>query len=614
MRLALTALALTLASPALAQVADPIPPIRVNQTGFETQGPKRAMLGNAATAPLDWQLLNAKGAVVQRGKTSVFGNDTASGEHVHAIDFSGFKRAGKGYRLRVGTAQSRAFDIGPKPRGNLARDAVTFFYHQRAGTPIEAKYVGAEFARPAGHVTETAACFAGKDLRGNEWKGCPYPGLDVHGGWYDAGDQGKYIVNGGITLWTLMHALEFSGGRAFPDKSLRIPEAGDGHNDLLNEAQWEMAFFLRMQVPEGTKLSVPVNQVPRFGPPPAPGSGPPPPPPPLVFSEIDASGMAHAKVADRNWTKLPTAPHEDKEERVIYPPTTAATLNLAATAAQCARLFKQAHSSFAAQCLAASERAWQAAKRNPQVYATGAFTGSGGYGDSDVSDEFFWAAAELYLATGKAEYRDFYRASPHWGAEMQEASWPRVAALGMIAIATGESSDGDDGAHAWKAITAAADRFLADSAKTGYRVPYAPASYPWGSTSSLLNRAMVIALAGDYTKQPKYRDAVIDSMDYLLGRNPIDQSYISGYGARPMRNPHHRFWAKQADPKYPGPPPGVLSGGPNSGFMSEDVKKALGGPCAPMACYKDDINLFTLNEVAINWNAPLFWVAVWLDR
>ena len=59
---------------------------------------------------------------------------------------------------------------------------------------------------------------------------------------------------------------------------------------------------------------------------------------------------------------------------------------------------------------------------------------------------------------------------------------------------------------------------------------------------------------------------------------------------------------------------GVLSGGPNSGFMSEDVKKALGGPCAPMACYKDDINLFTLNEVAINWNAPLFWVAAWLDR
>ena len=163
-------------------------------------------------------------------------------------------------------------------------------------------------------------------------------------------------------------------------------------------------------------------------------------------------------------------------------------------------------------------------------------------------------------------------------------------------------------------LTRAADRFLADSARTGYHIPYNPQTYPWGSTSSLLNRAMILALVHDHSADAKYRDGVIDSIDYLLGRNPIDQSYVSGYGARPMRNPHHRFWAHQADAKYPGPPPGVLSGGPNSGFMSEEVRKAIGGPCAPMACYKDDINLFTLNEVAINWNAPLFWVAAWLDR
>ena len=605
MRTALTAVALCLALPAAAQVADPIPPIRLNQTGFETLGPKRAMLGSAAHGALDWQLVNARGGVELRGRTSVFGDDKSSGENVHAIDFSSFQKAGQGYRLRIGEMESRPFDIGPHPRGNLANDAAAFFYHQRAGMPIEARYVGAEWARAAGHVTEVAHCFSGKDARGNEWPGCPYT-LDVHGGWYDAGDQGKYVVNGGISLWTLMHAYQY-GGRAFPDKSLRIPEAGNGVSDLLDEIRWEMAFFLRMQVPEGARLSVPVNQVPRWG----PGAGTPPP---LVFTEIDASGMAHAKVADRNWTKLPTAPADDTEERVIYPPTTAATLNLAATAANCARIFKPSDPAFAAQCLKAAERAWDAAIRNWQVFATGAFTGSGGYGDGEVSDEFFWTAAELYATTGKAKYRDLYRASAHWTNELQEASWARVAPLGMIAIATSEASSQEDAAHAWAMIKGAADRFLADSDRTGYHLPYNPPAYPWGSTSSLLNRAMILGLAADYTQDRKYRDAVVDSVDYLLGRNPIDQSYISGYGARPMHNPHHRFWAHQLDPKLPGPPPGVLSGGPNSGFMSDDVKKAIGGPCAPMACYKDDINLFTLNEVAINWNAPLFWVSAWLDR
>ncbi len=323
--------------------------------------------------------------------------------------------------------------------------------------------------------------------------------------------------------------------------------------------------------------------------------------------------MAHLKVGDRNWTTLPTPPQDDPEERLVYPPTTSATLNLAATAAQCARIWRSIDKAFAARCLAAAERAWAAAKRNPEVYVSGAFTGSGGYGDRVVDDEFFWAAAELFVTTGRAEFGDFVRASPHWTAELQEPSWPRTAALGMIAIATAGASP-SDAAHAWAALRIAADRFLAERDRTGYHIPYAAAVFPWGSTSSLLNRAIVLALVHGHSGDPKYRDAVIDSVDYLLGRNPIDQSYISGYGARPMRNPHHRFWAHSMDPKLPGPPPGVLSGGPNSGFMSDQVGAAMKGKCAPMACYADDIRAFSLNEVAVNWNAPLFWVAAWLDE
>ena len=51
-----------------------------------------------------------------------------------------------------------------------------------------------------------------------------------------------------------------------------------------------------------------------------------------------------------------------------------------------------------------------------------------------------------------------------------------------------------------------------------------------------------------------------------MGLNPLDQSFVTGWGARPLENPYHRFWCHQANPKYPPPPPGILSGGPNSGF------------------------------------------------
>jgi endoglucanase len=102
-------------------------------------------------------------------------------------------------------------------------------------------------------------------------------------------------------------------------------------------------------------------------------------------------------------------------------------------------------------------------------------------------------------------------------------------------------------------------------------------------------------------------------MDYLLGRNPLDQSFISGFGARPLENPHHRFWAHMLDPHLPGPPPGVVSGGPNNGRPADDIARQIAPSAAAMRCWKDHIFAYSLNEVAINWNAPLVWTAAYLD-
>lgn len=594
---------LVLANPG---AANPPPPlIYLNQIGFEPDGPKVAIV-QGGSVPLPWKLVDAQGRTLLEGRAQVHGKDPASGFEIQRIDFSSFRAPGQGYRLIVAGSQSDAFAIREGLYAPLARDALAFFYHQRAGVPIEARFAGAEWARPAGHPREVAKCFAGKDERGTEWPGCGYT-LDVTGGWYDAGDHGKYVVNGGISLWTLLNAHE-TGGAVFRDGSQKIPEAGNGVSDLLDEARFEMEFLLRMQVPEGTRGRVPVGQ-----PKPAASGRPQWERRPADFAESDASGMAHQKVADRNWTALPMPPQDDPEERLLYPPTTAATLNLAATAAQCARIWRGVDDAFAARCLAAAERAWKAAQRNPQVFATSSFTGSGGYGDGDVSDEFYWAAAELFATTGEGAYREAVRSSPHFARITGEPGWPSTAPLGTITLATVKTSlPAEELRRLSGAIVDAADAFLADEKTNGFRIPYGAAHYPWGSNSNLLNRAILLALAHDFTGEAKYRAAVVDAADYILGRNPTGHSYVSGYGARPMRNPHHRFWAKSLDPKLPGPPPGALSGGPNTTAMSDEVAKAMQGKCAPQRCWADDVNAYALNEVAINWNAPLLWVAGWL--
>ncbi len=590
-------------------------PIRLNQTGVEADGPKRAMLADPSATPLDWSLVDAAGKVVVHGKTRVFGDDAASGEHVHQIDFSAFRKAGDGYRLKVGAAESRPFSIKTAPDGKLTRAALSFFYQQRASLPIEARFVERpDLARPAGHAPDKATCFDQADERGQVWPGCDYT-LDASDGWYDAGDQGKYVVNGGIATWTLVNAWERAATlkrpyatKALGDGGLAIPENANGVPDILDEARFELTFLLAMQVPQGKTLQVPVGKQKAVG-----GK--------LTLTAIDASGMAHQKIADRYWTGLPTAPADDKQVRYLYYPTTGATLNLAAVAAQAARVWETIDPAFSAKCLDAARRAFAAAQAHPDIYAIGPFTGSGGYGDPELTDEAYWAAAELYATTGEAQYEKALRASPLFLAGPSagtrptgDISWGSVGALGTITLALAPNGlKPAEIAQARANLVASAGKSLSDDMGQGYALPFASAGYPWGSNSSILNRAMILGVAYDLTGQAAYRYGAVDAMDYVLGRNPLDRSYVTGFGARPMRHPHHRFWAHQANPAYPEPPAGVLSGGPNSTAMGDDVAKTMKGQCKPQTCWSDDYRAFTQNEVAINWNAPLAWVSAFLD-
>ena len=120
------------------------------------------------------------------------------------------------------------------------------------------------------------------------------------------------------------------------------------------------------------------------------------------------------------------------------------------------------------------------------------------------------------------------------------------------------------------------------------------------------------ALANDFSGKDgkaELLSGVVEGMDYLLGRNPLAQSYVTGYGERPLLNPHHRFWAHQVNDKFPVAPPGAVSGGPNSDLQDPYVQAAGLKGCPALRCFVDNIEAWSVNEITINWNAPLAWVA-----
>jgi endoglucanase len=577
-------------------LASEIPNVLVNQTGYFPKLEKIATV--RSPSPVKWELQNASNMVVSSGTTIAVGSDPASGDDVSIADFSSFTKPGT-YTLKVGSDVSHPFSIGNEIYSKLKYQGLAYFYHNRSGIEIKMPFAGDEaLTRPAGHVGEgknkgdkKVPCVPGS--------GCTYS-LDVTGGWYDAGDHGKYIVNAGISVWTLLDLWERAkhlgtSVAEFGDGKLNIPEKGNGVPDLLDEVRWELEFELKMQVPQGEKLA----------------------------------GMVHHKVHDKVWTALGLAPHEDPIDRFLYPPSTAATLNLAANAAQAARIWHDIDKAFAAKCLAAAERAWTAAQANPALYAKPGGVGGGPYDDDNVTDEFYWAAAELFLTTKKPVYREFITKSPFWkqvpvsstanGADAglpTPMTWGNVQSLGSISLAVVPGLPAGDQAAIRKNVAAAADAYLEIAAKQGYRVPFKPGpkGYPWGSNSFVLNNLIVMALAYDFTHQQKYLDGVAEGMDYIMGRNPMDQSYVTGYGARPLVNPHHRFWSYQANNEFPKAPAGLVSGGPNSGLEDPYVKAAGLKGCAPEKCFIDNIEAWSANEITINWNSPLVWVASFLDE
>ncbi|MDP4182679.1 MAG: glycoside hydrolase family 9 protein [Bacillota bacterium] len=591
-------------SPTPTPAPTPARDIRVNELGYFPNAAKKATLkvSDGTTGTTTWQLKNSSGSVVASGTTTAYGKDHASGESVQIIDFSSYTTPGKNYQLVSGTATSFPFDIGTDMYTTMKYDALKYFYHARSGIEIKLPYcVESRWARAAGHPNDVATLITGRNYNGPA-------SINGTGGWYDAGDHGKYVVNGGISLWTLQneyeHSKVYGKDSAFADGKLNIPESGNGKNDLLDETRWEMEWMLKMQIPAG----------------------------------YDRAGMAAHKMADEHWTALATRPDQDAEKRIYYPPSTAATLNLAACAAQAARIWKDIDSTFSAQCLAAAETAYTAAKANPAIFAPyGQELGSGTYGDNFVDDDFYWAACELYATTGKSDYLTdlkSYKNSLVMPVTLSGESngmagcfdWGATGGLGTITLALVK---GDQFPEAKASIQKAADTFIGVQQKEGYGIPLAESTYnnefggqseiingyPWASNAFVINEAIVMAYAYDASKNAKYYNGLTESMDYLMGRNPMLKCYVSGYGENPLQYPHHRFFCPQTDPSFPSVPPGFLSGGPNSGcqdpWASGAGLKVLG--TAAQKCYLDHVESWSTNEVTINWNAPLAWITYYLD-
>ena len=507
--------------------------VRLDSVGFIPDRSKLATY-NGASAPFHVRQGNDGAVVFSATSRAVHNVDTD--EDLAVADFSAVTEPGEYYVEVPGVGESPRFRIGSDVYNAAFRAAFLGLHGQRCGTSVSLRHQGTDFSHGACHLRDALLTYATGDSRTRA----------SVGGWHDAGDYGKYTVNGAFAVAFLLKAWEHFRP-VMESLLLPIPEQGGAIPDLLDEARWEIAWLLSTQFPDGT---------------------------------------ATHKVTALNFEGM-ISPTADTEARFYSPTGTAATADLAAIMAMAARIYEPYDRPFSEACLGAAERSYAYLQGHPedQQPDLSAFR-TGSYQTQDTDDRL-WAAAEMWETTGSPDaLADFERRASNAGI-LPEWDWSNLQNLGYFTYLLSARPDRkpDLVNRLESSAIAVADRIAAAADAHGYGRGLG-GGYYWGINGTVARATMNLQVAQRLSPQSRYLDAAVQQLGHLFGRNYYGRSFVTGVGHYPANNPHHR--------------PSVASKNIWPGLL-------IGGPWPKATDWVDGASDYKTNEIAINWNAALLY-------
>jgi len=546
--------------------------IKLNQLGYYSDAPKIAVVTGTTDAQTFYITSTNIKDTLFKGALSNEMQSKNSSTKTKIADFSSLNKNGTYVVLIPGIGHSYVFDIHNNINRQAAVTGLKGYYFQRVSMPLEEKYAG-KWHRSAGHAD--TAVFIHPSAAGKERPAGTK--ISAPGGWYDAGDYNKYIVNSGITMGTMLSAYEdFS--KYFDTLHTNIPESNDAVPDLLNELIYNLRWMLAMQDPN--------------------------------------DGGVYNKCTNASFDGM-VMPGVTSAPRYVVQKGTAATLDFAAVTAQAGRIlkkYKKQLPGLADSCLKASVKAWSWALQNPAMqYNQNEINKTfepkittGGYGDRNFTDEWTWAAAELFATTKDKSYYDVYR--KQMKDSLSLPTWGSVELLGHYTLLRFQQqlpAYAQQQAQLIKQrLIQLADRYISNVPANAFQtiMGQTPRDFNWGGSSNAANQGIVLINAYLLTKDKKYVNYALTNLDYLLGRNATGYSFLSGVGSKSIMHPHHR---QSVADGVTDPVPGLLSGGPNPGKQDKCEYEFS----EPETTFADLDCSYASNEIAINWNSPFVYLS-----
>lgn len=562
--------------------------IRVNQVGYDADGPKRALLlSRGAISSTGFDVVAEDGSVIA---THDAGQDLGAWNerfrHVYALDFDDVSTPGT-YTIRVdlpGAAPSPPFAVGHAADlfEPLLANALTFYQVQRDGPDV----IGSVLDRKPAHLHDRRARVYRRAHYNPDFTikdPVPVGGaarIDVAGGWFDAGDYIKGIQTESYTAAMLLLAR-----RDFPD----LLGAGSGA-DFTDELRFELEWLLKMWDDETLTLHYQVGF----------GDGSP------------------TYAGDHELWRLP----EDDDawggndpyyryirRRPVFragPPGSPVSPNLAGRLAAafglCSQVFRGTDTALADRCLLAGQHIFDLADTDPGRLLT--FSPFAYYPETEWHSDLELGAIELHRATEAAGLpADLPHADPayylehasRWAGEYLNGDelGDTLNLYDVSALAHAELIRSLDDANAPNASAIDRDMLLADlerqlegadeqarSDPFGFGFPYAA----YDGTSHGQGLAITALLYGQLTGSDAWDRFGRQQLDVILGANAWGTSFIVGAGTRFPRCPHHQV--ANIVGTLDGTTP-ILTGAAVNGTNGADQFEYLGLPEGGVRCPPD---------------------------
>lgn len=421
---------------------------------------------------------------------------------------------------------------GPYNYGEVLKKSIMFYEAQRSGWLPDNNRI---------HYRGNSATGDGQDV-----------GLDLTGGWYDAGDHVKFGFPMAQTATTLLYGIT-----EYWESYLNA-----GQLDIMRDSvRWSLTWFMRAH-----------------------------PSPNELYIQIGDGDADHAF-----WGR----PEEMSMNRpaIKLDASNGGSDIAGETAAALAAgyiVFQDIDPGFADDCLRHARELYDFAKNYRAKYSDSFPPAQSYYGSTGYGDELCWSAAWLYRATWEVGYlteaESFYDQFDV-GKLPWAFSWDAKAAGAQILLyqLTGNDKYGKD-----------VMSFL-DSWLPGGGITYTPKGLAWrdtwGPNRYAGNTAFIASLAADAgLKTTEYQNFAKSQINYMLGDG--GRSYVIGFGKNPPNAPHHRSSSCFNQPSTCNWD-NFYMGGANP---QELTGALVGGPNQYDEFYNDRTD-YIMNEVATDYNA-----------